>query len=120
MLEFLPVGSVADGVMEPAARFAESIPAKNRPAGSTPAVPRLVFRRTDDALVQPERWTRARRTAVLLHDIETVFRPLVRAGKIRTAIMELALQVAAESVARRDVTDRLEDRIAALESTRRI
>jgi hypothetical protein len=102
MLDFLPGGSVAEVKMEPASSSWESIPATERAAGSVPAVPRLVFKRTDDALLQSdrqrevgeirakiardERLTRHERCAFWSDWTVAELRPLLKAGKIRGAV----------------------------------
>lgn len=119
MLEFLPSSLGAATATEPAPTSEASTPANDRGAGSAPAKPRLVFKRSDDALVPPERWTREQRIAQALYRLESQVMPLLKAGKTSAAIIELVREQTAASIAHHELIDRLEDRLAELEADAR-
>jgi hypothetical protein len=62
-----------------------------------------------------ERLSRSERTAIWADAIDAELKPLLRDGKVGSAITLVMLQLAANGIAQRELLDRLEDGIAKLE-----
>jgi hypothetical protein len=110
------------GAAESVPRSEESSPAKDRGPDSARAIARrapsqeLVYKRNEAALLPSARDRRAERIARWSDTIGTEIVPLLKAGKVRAAVMNVMQDLAANCIAQRELIDRLEDRVAALEA----